>query len=69
MRKFAASKLELKLLKNEARRVHNGYGFLYEEHRIEETEKILNSIHDRIALRRVKKAVYYKQGEKRHEGL
>lgn len=69
MKKFAASKLELKLLKNEAWRVCNGYGFLYEEHRIEETEKILNSIHDRIALRRVKKAVYYKQGEKRHAGV
>ena len=69
MRKFAASRLELWLIKNEAQRVHNGHGFLYEEHRIEETEKILNSIHDKIALRRVKKAVYYKQGGKRHAGL
>ena len=69
MKKFAASKLELKLLKNEAWRVYNGYGFLYEQNRIDETEKILNSIHDKIALRRVKKAVYYKQGEKRHAGI
>lgn len=69
MRKFAASRLELRLLKNEAQRVYNGYGFLYEQQRIKETEKILNSIHNKIALRRVKKAVYYKQGEKRHAGV
>lgn len=59
MKKFAASSLELQLLKNEIWRVHNGHGFLYEEWRIEETEKILKSIHQKIALRRVKKAVYY----------
>lgn len=68
MKKFAGSKLELQLLKNEVWRVYNGYGFLYEHKRLDETEKILNSIHPKIALRRVKKAVYYRQEEKSHAG-
>lgn len=68
MKKFAGSKLELYLLKNEVWRVYNGYGFLYEEWRIDETEKLLNSLHQKIALRRVKKAVYYRQEEKSHAG-
>lgn len=69
MKKFAGSKLELQLLKNEVKRVYNGHGFLYEEHRIEETEKLLNSLHQKIALRRVKKAVYYKREGKGYAGI
>lgn len=68
MIKFAGSKLELQLLKNEVWRVYNGYGFLYEVWRIDETEKLLNSLHSRIALRRVKKAVYYRQEGKANAG-
>lgn len=64
MKKFASSKLELYLLKSEIKRVENGIGFLYEESRYNESLKLLNSIHSRIALKRVKfnKNIYYKRG-------
>lgn len=64
MRKFASSKLELYLLKSEIKRVENGNGFIYEETRYNDTLKLLNSIHPKIALKRVKfnKNIYYKKG-------
>ena len=66
--KYAGSRLELYLLKREVQRVHDDNCFLYEQNRIKETEKLLNSLHQKIALRRVRKMVYYKQEEKRHAG-
>jgi len=64
MRKFASSKLELYLLKSEIQRVESGNGFIYEESRYNETLKLLNSIHPKIALKRLKfnKDIYYKRG-------
>lgn len=64
MKKFLSSKLELYLLKSEIERVKNGNGFIYEELRYNESLKLLNSIHPKIALKRVKfnKNIYYKRG-------
>ena len=63
MKKFASSKLELQLLKSEIERVENGNGFIYEELRYNEILKLLDSIHPKIALRRVRfnKNIYYKR--------
>lgn len=64
MKKFASSKLELYLLKSEIKRVKSGNCFMYEESRYNDTLKLLNSIHPKIALKRVKfnKNIYYKKG-------
>lgn len=62
MKKFAGSRLELYLIKSEYKRVLKGsdYCFLYEAERFEDTRKLLSELHNAIALRRVRKAVYYR---------
>lgn len=61
MRKFAGSKLELYLLKSEVKRVNSGLGFLYEEWRLPETQRLLSEWHNVYALRRVNKSVNWKR--------
>lgn len=60
MKKFAGSKLELYLLKSEKKRVERGICCLYEESRYPQTVEILESLHNKYAIRRVKKSVFYK---------
>ncbi|MCU7556550.1 hypothetical protein [Macrococcus capreoli] len=62
MKKFAGSRIELQLIKSEYNRVLKGmdYCFLYEVSRFEDTKQLINSLHNRIALRRVNKVVEYK---------
>lgn len=61
-KKFAGSKIELYLIKSEYKRVLKGkdYCFLYEIDRFNETKRILESLHNKYALRRVKKSVSYR---------
>ena len=61
MKRFAASKLELYMLKSELKRVKSGYGFLYEMNRLPETERLLSELHNVYALRRVRKSVFWKR--------
>lgn len=61
-KKFAGSKLELRLIKSEYNRVLKGndYCFLYEIERFNETKQLLETLHNKYALRRVKKSVSYR---------
>lgn len=62
-KEFAGSRIELYLIKSEARRVQKGreYCFMYEVERLPETLAMLARLHNRIAIRHVRKKVSYKR--------
>lgn len=62
MKKFAGSRIELYLIKSEYKRVLKGseFCFEYEAARLPDTIRLLNELHNTIALKRVKKSVKYR---------